>query len=169
MSDPGTCADGPHHAVWPAGSSVAFSPGNLSTSSSASSTLGSPESEEYILSFETIDKMRRVSSYSALNSLIGECRGRAPLPPRWRPGLTGRAGLGTALVGAQASAGARGLQAAASVHRFHSDGIYRPFWACGGRLPEASVCHSPVAGYAVTLPQETPCLSGPGQSSGHHT
>ncbi|XP_032178361.1 regulatory-associated protein of mTOR isoform X6 [Mustela erminea] len=53
------------------GSSVAFSPGNLSTSSSASSTLGSPESEEYILSFETIDKMRRVSSYSALNSLIG--------------------------------------------------------------------------------------------------
>ncbi|XP_060107908.1 regulatory-associated protein of mTOR isoform X3 [Heteronotia binoei] len=55
----------------PAGSSVAFSPGNLSTSSSASSTLGSPENEEYILSFETIDKMRRVSSYSSLNSLIG--------------------------------------------------------------------------------------------------
>ncbi|XP_006145730.1 regulatory-associated protein of mTOR [Tupaia chinensis] len=54
-----------------AGSSVAFSPGNLSTSSSASSTLGSPENEEYILSFETIDKMRRVSSYSSLNSLIG--------------------------------------------------------------------------------------------------
>uniref|UniRef100_A0A8D2QGI1 Raptor N-terminal CASPase-like domain-containing protein n=1 Tax=Zonotrichia albicollis TaxID=44394 RepID=A0A8D2QGI1_ZONAL len=53
------------------GSSVAFSPGNLSTSSSASSTLGSPENEEYILSFETIDKMRRVSSYSSLNSLIG--------------------------------------------------------------------------------------------------
>ncbi|RLV92078.1 hypothetical protein DV515_00013956 [Chloebia gouldiae] len=52
------------------GSSVAFSPGNLSTSSSASSTLGSPENEEYILSFETIDKMRRVSSYSSLNSLI---------------------------------------------------------------------------------------------------
>ncbi|KAM9208502.1 regulatory-associated protein of mTOR [Dugong dugon] len=52
-------------------SSVAFSPGNLSTSSSASSTLGSPENEEYILSFETIDKMRRVSSYSSLNSLIG--------------------------------------------------------------------------------------------------
>lgn len=55
-----------------AGSSVVFSPGNLSTSSSASSTLGSPENEEYILSFETIDKMRRVSSYSSLNSLIGE-------------------------------------------------------------------------------------------------
>ncbi|XP_044312353.1 regulatory-associated protein of mTOR isoform X1 [Varanus komodoensis] len=54
-----------------AGSSIAFSPGNLSTSSSASSTLGSPENEEYILSFETIDKMRRVSSYSSLNSLIG--------------------------------------------------------------------------------------------------
>uniref|UniRef100_A0A673UQT6 Regulatory associated protein of MTOR complex 1 n=1 Tax=Suricata suricatta TaxID=37032 RepID=A0A673UQT6_SURSU len=53
------------------GSSVAFSPGNLSTSSSASSTLGSPENEEYILSFETVDKMRRVSSYSALNALIG--------------------------------------------------------------------------------------------------
>ncbi|XP_044312356.1 regulatory-associated protein of mTOR isoform X4 [Varanus komodoensis] len=53
------------------GSSIAFSPGNLSTSSSASSTLGSPENEEYILSFETIDKMRRVSSYSSLNSLIG--------------------------------------------------------------------------------------------------
>ncbi|XP_062447383.1 regulatory-associated protein of mTOR isoform X6 [Rhea pennata] len=53
------------------GSTVAFSPGNLSTSSSASSTLGSPENEEYILSFETIDKMRRVSSYSSLNSLIG--------------------------------------------------------------------------------------------------
>ncbi|XP_064126664.1 regulatory-associated protein of mTOR isoform X5 [Loxodonta africana] len=53
------------------GSSVAFSPGNLSTSSSTSSTLGSPENEEYILSFETIDKMRRVSSYSSLNSLIG--------------------------------------------------------------------------------------------------
>uniref|UniRef100_A0A8C2UGP5 Regulatory associated protein of MTOR complex 1 n=1 Tax=Coturnix japonica TaxID=93934 RepID=A0A8C2UGP5_COTJA len=54
------------------GSSVAFSPGNLSTSSSASSTLGSPENEEYILSFETIDKMRRVSSYSSLNSLIAK-------------------------------------------------------------------------------------------------
>ncbi|KAG8507507.1 Regulatory-associated protein of mTOR, partial [Galemys pyrenaicus] len=53
------------------GSSAAFSPGNLSASSSASSTLGSPESEEYILSFETVDKMRRVSSYSSLNSLIG--------------------------------------------------------------------------------------------------
>ncbi|XP_036196027.1 regulatory-associated protein of mTOR isoform X1 [Myotis myotis] len=53
------------------GGAVAFSPGNLSASSSASSTLGSPENEEYILSFETIDKMRRVSSYSALNSLIG--------------------------------------------------------------------------------------------------
>ncbi|XP_053515794.1 regulatory-associated protein of mTOR isoform X2 [Artibeus jamaicensis] len=53
------------------GGAVAFSPGNLSTSSSASSTLGSPDAEEYILSFETIDKMRRVSSYSALNSLIG--------------------------------------------------------------------------------------------------
>lgn len=53
------------------GGTAAFSPGNLSTSSSASSTLGSPENEEYILSFETIDKMRRVSSYSALNSLIG--------------------------------------------------------------------------------------------------
>ncbi|XP_015998798.2 regulatory-associated protein of mTOR isoform X1 [Rousettus aegyptiacus] len=53
------------------GSSAAFSPGNLSTSSSASSTLGSPENEEHILSFETVDKMRRVSSYSALNSLIG--------------------------------------------------------------------------------------------------
>uniref|UniRef100_A0A673ZV90 Regulatory associated protein of MTOR complex 1 n=1 Tax=Salmo trutta TaxID=8032 RepID=A0A673ZV90_SALTR len=50
---------------------VAFSPGNLSTSSSASSTLGSPDNDEYILSFETIDKMRRVSSYSSLNSLIG--------------------------------------------------------------------------------------------------
>uniref|UniRef100_A0A8C9SW85 Regulatory-associated protein of mTOR n=1 Tax=Scleropages formosus TaxID=113540 RepID=A0A8C9SW85_SCLFO len=53
------------------GGSVAFSPGNLSTSSSASSTLGSPDNDEYILSFETIDKMRRVSSYSSLNSLIG--------------------------------------------------------------------------------------------------
>ncbi|XP_073092161.1 regulatory-associated protein of mTOR isoform X5 [Manis javanica] len=53
------------------GSTVAFSPGNLSTSSSASSALGSPDNEEYILSFETIDKMRRVSSYSSLNSLIG--------------------------------------------------------------------------------------------------
>ncbi|XP_068119978.1 regulatory-associated protein of mTOR isoform X2 [Hyperolius riggenbachi] len=53
------------------GGVIAFSPGNLSTSSSASSTLGSPDNEEYILSFETIDKMRRVSSYSSLNSLIG--------------------------------------------------------------------------------------------------
>uniref|UniRef100_A0A3Q2ZE15 Regulatory-associated protein of mTOR n=1 Tax=Hippocampus comes TaxID=109280 RepID=A0A3Q2ZE15_HIPCM len=53
------------------GGPAAFSPGNLSTSSSASSTLGSPDNEEYILSFETIDKMRRVSSYSSLNSLIG--------------------------------------------------------------------------------------------------
>ncbi|XP_072882388.1 regulatory-associated protein of mTOR [Hemitrygon akajei] len=53
------------------GSSNPFSPGYLSTSSSASSTLGSPDNEEYILSFETIDKMRRVSSYSSLNSLIG--------------------------------------------------------------------------------------------------
>uniref|UniRef100_A0AAZ3RD93 Raptor N-terminal CASPase-like domain-containing protein n=1 Tax=Oncorhynchus tshawytscha TaxID=74940 RepID=A0AAZ3RD93_ONCTS len=53
------------------GGPVAFSPGNLSTSSSASSTLGSPDNDEYILSFETIDKMRRVSSYSSLNSLIG--------------------------------------------------------------------------------------------------
>ncbi|CAB1344926.1 unnamed protein product [Coregonus sp. 'balchen'] len=41
------------------GGPVAFSPGNLSTSSSASSTLGSPDNDEYILSFETIDKMRR--------------------------------------------------------------------------------------------------------------
>ncbi|XP_077965063.1 regulatory-associated protein of mTOR isoform X2 [Gasterosteus aculeatus] len=53
------------------GGPAAFSPGNLSTSSSASSTLGSPDNDEYILSFETIDKMRRVSSYSSLNSLIG--------------------------------------------------------------------------------------------------
>ncbi|KAL1006030.1 hypothetical protein UPYG_G00066980 [Umbra pygmaea] len=53
------------------GGPVAFSPGNLSTSSSASSTLGSPDNDEYILSFETVDKMRRVSSYSSLNSLIG--------------------------------------------------------------------------------------------------
>ncbi|XP_041640796.1 regulatory-associated protein of mTOR [Cheilinus undulatus] len=53
------------------GGPPAFSPGNLSTSSSASSTLGSPDNDEYILSFETIDKMRRVSSYSSLNSLIG--------------------------------------------------------------------------------------------------
>ncbi|XP_069786057.1 regulatory-associated protein of mTOR isoform X2 [Narcine bancroftii] len=53
------------------GSSNPFSPGYLSTSSSASSTLGSPDNDEYILSFETIDKMRRVSSYSSLNSLIG--------------------------------------------------------------------------------------------------
>lgn len=58
---------------------MAFSPGNLSTSSSASSTLGSPENEEYILSFETIDKMRRVSSYSALNSLIGESLPHGPI------------------------------------------------------------------------------------------
>lgn len=54
------------------GGPAAFSPGNLSTSSSASSTLGSPDNDEYILSFETIDKMRRVSSYSSLNSLIGK-------------------------------------------------------------------------------------------------
>ncbi|XP_041072704.1 regulatory-associated protein of mTOR isoform X2 [Carcharodon carcharias] len=53
------------------GGSNPFSPGYLSTSSSASSTLGSPDNDEYILSFETIDKMRRVSSYSSLNSLIG--------------------------------------------------------------------------------------------------
>ncbi|KAL7890910.1 hypothetical protein AOLI_G00003860 [Acnodon oligacanthus] len=53
------------------GGPVTFSPGNLSASSSASSTLGSPDNDEYILSFETIDKMRRVSSYSSLNSLIG--------------------------------------------------------------------------------------------------
>uniref|UniRef100_A0A3P8WGR8 Regulatory associated protein of MTOR complex 1 n=1 Tax=Cynoglossus semilaevis TaxID=244447 RepID=A0A3P8WGR8_CYNSE len=53
------------------GAPTAFSPGNLSNSSSASSTLGSPDNDEYILSFETIDKMRRVSSYSSLNSLIG--------------------------------------------------------------------------------------------------
>uniref|UniRef100_W5N7F7 Regulatory-associated protein of mTOR n=1 Tax=Lepisosteus oculatus TaxID=7918 RepID=W5N7F7_LEPOC len=53
------------------GGHIVFSPGNLSTSSSASSTLGSPDNDEYILSFETIDKMRRVSSYSSLNSLIG--------------------------------------------------------------------------------------------------
>lgn len=62
---------------------MAFSPGNLSTSSSASSTLGSPENEEYILSFETIDKMRRVSSYSALNSLIGESSPVLFLMPAW--------------------------------------------------------------------------------------
>lgn len=79
--------------VLAAGSSVAFSPGNLSTSSSASSTLGSPENEEYILSFETIDKMRRVSSYSSLNSLIGELSPSCPSlgPPLacvegWDPG-----------------------------------------------------------------------------------
>lgn len=49
------------------GAPAAFSPGNLSTSSSASSTLGSPDNDEYILSFETIDKMRRVSSYKKKN------------------------------------------------------------------------------------------------------
>uniref|UniRef100_A0A8C4XFX3 Regulatory-associated protein of mTOR n=1 Tax=Erpetoichthys calabaricus TaxID=27687 RepID=A0A8C4XFX3_ERPCA len=59
------------HLSFSTGVPVAFSPGNLSTSSSASSTLGSPDNDEYILSFETIDKMRRVSSYSSLNSLIG--------------------------------------------------------------------------------------------------
>ncbi|XP_047669458.1 regulatory-associated protein of mTOR isoform X1 [Tachysurus fulvidraco] len=53
------------------GGPVTFSPGNLSASSSASSTLGSPDNDEFLLSFETIDKMRRVSSYSSLNSLIG--------------------------------------------------------------------------------------------------
>lgn len=160
---PGTCADGPHHAVWPAGSSVAFSPGNLSTSSSASSTLGSPEGEEYILSFETIDKMRRVSSYSALNSLIGECRGRAPRPPLAGPrGSRGARGSGQpwwerrrwlGRGGCWSLSLPRDLQAVLGV------------W---GRLPEASVCHSPVAVCAVTLPQETPHLSGPGQSSGRH-
>lgn len=62
--------DWPHVVTCPGGP-AAFSPGNLSTSSSASSTLGSPDNDEYILSFETIDKMRRVSSYSSLNSLIG--------------------------------------------------------------------------------------------------
>lgn len=80
-----------HGGALPAGGSVAFSPGNLSTSSSASSTLGSPENEEYILSFETIDKMRRVSSYSSLNSLIGESNlpfstgplGTHRFPPGW--------------------------------------------------------------------------------------
>lgn len=80
-----------HGGALPAGGSVAFSPGNLSTSSSASSTLGSPENEEYILSFETIDKMRRVSSYSSLNSLIGESSlpfstgplGTHRFPPGW--------------------------------------------------------------------------------------
>lgn len=79
---PGRSALTASSSVWcpAAGSAVAFSPGNLSTSSSASSTLGSPENEEYILSFETIDKMRRVSSYSALNSLIGEPPARPPLP-----------------------------------------------------------------------------------------
>lgn len=60
------------------GGPAAFSPGNLSTSSSASSTLGSPDNDEYILSFETIDKMRRVSSYSSLNSLIGNSLLAAP-------------------------------------------------------------------------------------------
>ena len=80
-----------HGGALPAGGSVAFSPGNLSTSSSASSTLGSPENEEYILSFETIDKMRRVSSYSSLNSLLGESSlpfstgplGTHRFPPGW--------------------------------------------------------------------------------------
>ena len=80
-----------HGGALPAGGSVVFSPGNLSTSSSASSTLGSPENEEYILSFETIDKMRRVSSYSSLNSLIGESSlpfstgplGTHRFPPGW--------------------------------------------------------------------------------------
>lgn len=83
--EPRLTAPSPHRPPWPAGSSVAFSPGNLSTSSSASSTLGSPENEEYILSFETIDKMRRVSSYSALNSLIGECGALALLSAPTHP------------------------------------------------------------------------------------
>lgn len=102
----------PRRAVWAAGSSVAFSPGNLSTSSSASSTLGSPENEEYILSFETIDKMRRVSSYSALNSLIGECGSRPPPAPTRRLGTQGSPSvharsrdMGTIPVGEQALTG----------------------------------------------------------------
>ncbi|XP_073876960.1 regulatory-associated protein of mTOR isoform X5 [Macaca fascicularis] len=70
------------------GGAVAFSPGNLSTSSSASSTLGSPENEEHILSFETIDKMRRASSYSSLNSLIAAGRSTA-----WKWKSDGRVGF----------------------------------------------------------------------------
>lgn len=87
----GTRTDALH--VPAAGGSVAFSPGNLSASSSASSTLGSPENEEYILSFETIDKMRRVSSYSALNSLIGEAPGR--LTGTWERVIAQRGAGGT--------------------------------------------------------------------------
>lgn len=108
-SRPGARADVPPSVLsGPAGSSVAFSPGNLSTSSSASSTLGSPENEEYILSFETIDKMRRVSSYSALNSLIGECRARFPPAHGTQGSPTVRArswDAGTVLVGHQALTG----------------------------------------------------------------
>ncbi|KAA8594498.1 hypothetical protein FQN60_011633 [Etheostoma spectabile] len=55
------------------GGPAAFSPGNLSTSSSASSTLGSPDNDEYILSFETIDKMRRVCPSTVFTLRSGEC------------------------------------------------------------------------------------------------
>uniref|UniRef100_UPI002953EC26 uncharacterized protein LOC132674276 n=1 Tax=Panthera onca TaxID=9690 RepID=UPI002953EC26 len=170
------------------GSSVAFSPGNLSTSSSASSTLGSPENEEYILSFETIDKMRRVSSYSALNSLIGECGALALLSapthlrgtrarPRCSPDGGRRDRLGRRR-GVSRGAGVSSVCRAAGSFRHlrcaltMADG---PFWArCVGRLPEPSVCrhtqrHGPFAVPSLISPRETSCLSRPGQSRGRHT
>lgn len=117
---------------------MASSPGNLSTSSSASSTLGSPENEEYILSFETIDKMRRVSSYSALNSLIGEPPAPASPPstaqgtPRTRtprPACSERAGARAAKSGRRAL-----LSAAGRLGHFDSDlmAFDRPFQGCLG-------------------------------------
>ncbi|RXM28608.1 Regulatory-associated protein of mTOR [Acipenser ruthenus] len=65
------------------GGSVTFSPGNLSTSSSASSTLGSPDNDEYILSFETIDKMRRATMNARPQRILdsGSLTQSAPASP----------------------------------------------------------------------------------------
>lgn len=71
---------------------VAFSPGNLSTSSSASLPWAARE-QEYILSFETIDKMRRVSSTPPSTPSSLSPASPSPLVP-WAP--TGSAWVGSA-------------------------------------------------------------------------
>lgn len=132
--------------------------------------------------------MRRVSSYSALNSLIGECGAlallSAPTHPRGtrarprcspdgrrqdRLGRRRRVSRGVGVSGVCWAAGSfRHLRHALTM----ADG---PFWARGvGRLPEPSVCrhaqrHGPFAVPSLISPRETSCLSRPGQSRGLHT
>lgn len=149
---------------------MAFSPGHLSTSSSASSTLGSPENEDYILSFETVDKMRRVSSYSSLNSLIGESL--HPRPAWGTEGPTAAAGTRPGDAGLAQALRASGLvaqedrsTASATEGAPASHSARSPENACAGSGVRG---HSPAPGAQTALPAQAPGLT-PGRGPSAHS